>query len=252
VKEIREEYEKEIKRRGKGEIVKRKVDKISFVNILQTEFKFMKEEEEKKKFVKNNFLPVLPFLLCGEEKEREEEDSEREEAENTTVFQFLLESLLLNYSLRSVLLSDERKVLLHKTLLFSLRRDSPFTRTQCLHVLWYLFMEGREEEVKFVMREGGVKCVVVKMREEEEREERVKETGKNALGYCFSCYLGRERIPYRRKEEWKGKEIMREIMWMTEEEDVKETLLLSSPHGIQTFSDVPSFSYGLGMCLHAK
>jgi hypothetical protein len=71
MKEISEEYEKEVERRGKGEIAKRKVDKISFAYLLQIEFMLMKEEEEKK-FVKNNLLPILPFLLSGEDNERKE------------------------------------------------------------------------------------------------------------------------------------------------------------------------------------
>jgi hypothetical protein len=127
VKEISEKYEKEIERRGKGEIMKRRVDKISFVCLLQIEFMLIKEEEEKKKFVKIHLLPILPFLLSDEEKDREEEDSDGEDIENATVFQFLCDYLLNDYSFRPVILSDERKVLLNKTLLFSLRRDSPFT-----------------------------------------------------------------------------------------------------------------------------
>jgi hypothetical protein len=134
VKEIREEYEKEVESRGKGEIVKRRVDKFSFICLLQTEFMLTKEKEEKKQFVKNNLLPVLPFLICFEEKEREEEDSDEEDVENATVFQFLCNYLLTNDSLRSLLVSDERQVLLNKTLLFSLRRDSSFTRRECLNV----------------------------------------------------------------------------------------------------------------------
>jgi hypothetical protein len=144
MKKISSEYEREVERRGKGEIVKRKVDKISLAYLLQIEFMLIKEDEEKKKFVKNNLLPVLPFLLSGEEKEREE-DSEEEDIENGTVFKFLSSSVILNdNSLRSLLLSDERKLLLNKTLLFSLRRDSPFTRRECLDVLLTLFFYGRE------------------------------------------------------------------------------------------------------------
>jgi hypothetical protein len=254
VKEISSEYEKEIDKRGKGEMVTTKVDRISFVCLLQTELMLMNELEEKKKFVKNNLLPVLPFLLCGEEKESKEEDSEEEDVENATVFQFLCDYLLWDDSLRSLLLSDERKVLLNKTLLFSLRRDSPFTRRECLDILYILFSYGREEEVKFVMREGGMKCVVVKMREKEEREEKVKEKGKNAFNRCLCHYLYYgDRIPYRRKKGWKGEEIMREMMWMMEEEDVKETLPMSYPHGVDKYShDLPSFNYYLGMCLHIK
>jgi hypothetical protein len=251
VKERREEYEKEVEGREKGEIEKRKLDKISFVCLLQIEFLLVKEEEEKKRFVKNNILPVLPFLLCGEEKEKEEEDSDGDHVENAIVFQFLCDYLLENDSLRSLLLSDERNLLLNKTLLFSLRRDSPFTRTLCLHVLYLLFHYGREEEMKLVMREGGMKCVVLKMREKEEREKDVKEKGKEALRRCLCRDPYGNRIPYRKKEGWKWKEIMREIMWMMEEEDVKETLIMSYPHGIYYF-DVPSFNYGLGMCLHAR
>jgi hypothetical protein len=249
VKEIREEYEKEVERRGKGEIMKRKVDKISLVCLFQIGIVLMNEEEERKKFVKNNLLPVLPFLLCGEEKEREDEDSDEEDVKNATVFQFLCNYFLRNDFLRSLLLSDERNLLLNKTLSFSLRRDSPFTRTECLIVLWCLFEYGKEEEVRFVMREGGMKCVVLKMREKEEREEKVKWNGKIALRCCLCHDPYGKGIPNRMKEGWKGKEIMREMMWMMEEEDVKETLIMSSPHGISKH-DVPSFSYGLGMCLH--
>jgi hypothetical protein len=53
VKEIREEYEKEVERRGKGESEKRKVDKISFMNLLQTEFMLISEFENEKKKRKN-------------------------------------------------------------------------------------------------------------------------------------------------------------------------------------------------------
>jgi hypothetical protein len=141
VKEIREEYEKEVERREKGEIEKRKVDRISFVCLLQTEFMLMKEGEEKKEFVKNHLLPVLPFVLSGEEKEKEEKDPDSDDVEIATVFQFLWYYLLRDVSLRSLLLSDERKVLLNKTLLFSLRRDSPFTRRECLNVLWGIFRD---------------------------------------------------------------------------------------------------------------
>jgi hypothetical protein len=251
VKEIRKEYKKEIERRGKGEIVKRKVDKISFVCLLQIELKLMKEEEEKKKFVKNNLVPVLSFFLSGEEKEREEEDSNEADVENAIVFLFCCDYLLPNDSFRPLLLSDERKVLLNKTLLFSLRRDCPFTRRECLNVLNLLFYYGREEEVKFVMREGGMKCVVLKMKEKGERG--VKENGKITLRDCFSCVKASRPpiIPYRKKEGWKGEEIMREMMWMMEEEDVDETLIMSYPYGIDN-RDVPSFNYGLGMCLHVK
>jgi hypothetical protein len=66
---------------------------------------------------------------------------------NAIVFRFLCDYLLRNDSLRSLLLSDETKVLVNKTLLFSLRRDSPFTRRECLHVLMILLFCGREEEV---------------------------------------------------------------------------------------------------------
>jgi hypothetical protein len=97
------------------------------------------EEEEKKKFVKKNLLPVLPFLLCGEEKEREEEDSDGEDVENAIVFRFLCDYVLNDDSFRSLLLSDERKVLLNKTLLFILGRDSPLTRREYLNVLDLLF-----------------------------------------------------------------------------------------------------------------
>jgi hypothetical protein len=113
-----------------------------------------------------------------------------------------------------------------------------------------LFCYGREEEVKFVIREGGIKCVVVKMKEKEEREEKVKEKGKEALRYCLYQWPFGDRIPYRMKEGWKGEEITRKMMWMMEEEDVKETLIMSDPDGID-WREVPSFNYGLGMCLHA-
>jgi hypothetical protein len=254
VKEIREEYEKEIERRGKGEIEKRKLDKISFVCLLQTEFKLMEEveEEEEKKFLKNNLLPVLPFLLCSEEKEKEEEDPDEEDVEIATVFRFLWDDLLQNDSFRSLLLSDERKVLLNKTLSFSLRRDSLFTRRECLHVLWNLFEYGTKEEVGFVMSEGGMKCVVSTVREKEEREVQVKWNGKDALIYCLCQDPRGNGIPYRMKEGWKGEKIMREMMWMMEEEDVKETLIMSYPDGIYKRHDVPSFNYGLGMCLHVR
>jgi hypothetical protein len=176
-KEISSEYEKEVERRGEGEIKKKKVDKISFVCLVRTEFMLMKErEEKKKKFVKNNLVSVLRFLLCGEEKEREEEDSDGEDVENASVFQFLSSyDILRNDSLRSLLLSDERKILLNKTLLFSLRRDSPFTRRECLNVVWNLLSHGGEEEVQFVMREGGMKCVVLRMREKKRRKGRESE-----------------------------------------------------------------------------
>jgi hypothetical protein len=211
----------------------------------------MEEEEEKEKFVKNRLLPVLPFLLSCEEKEREEEDSDGD-VEIATFFQFLSSYRLLNdNSVRSLLLSDERKVVLNKTLLFSLRRDSPLTRRQCLNDLEILFFYGREEEVRFVISSGGMKCVALKMREKEEREERVKENGKETLRHCLCHDLDGDRIPYRMKEGWKGKEIMREIMWMMEEEDLKETIIMSYPDEISN-DDVPSFNYGLGMCLHKR
>jgi hypothetical protein len=241
VKEIYSEYEKEVERRGKGEIVKRKVDKILFVNLLQIEFMLMEEEEEKKKFVKNNVLPVLPFLLCDEEKEREEEDSD-EDVKNAIIFQFLCDYFLNDDSFRSLLLSDERKVVLDQTLLFSLRRDSPFTRRQCLNVLWYLFSHGEDEEVQLVIESGRMKRVVLKMKGKEEREEKVKVNGKDALRHCLSQYYHGERIPYRKKEGWKGEEIIREMMWMMEEEDVKETLMMSFPDGISTRYYAPSFN----------
>jgi hypothetical protein len=248
VKEISEEYEREVERRGKGEIVKRKVDKILFVCLLEIEFMLMKEKDKKKKFVKNNLLPVLPFLLSGEEKEREEKDSNGEDVKNAIVFQFLSEELLFCSSFRCLSLSDERKLLLNKALLFSSRKDIPFTRRESLNVLWSLFYHGREDEIQLVIREGGTKCVVLKMTEKEEREEKVKENGKYALRYCLCQEPDRDRIPSRRKQGWKRKEIMREMMWMMEEEDVKEALIMSSLHGIK-FDYVPSFTYGLGMCL---
>jgi hypothetical protein len=209
------------------------------------------EVKEKRKLVKNNLLPVLPFLLCGEEKEREEEGLDGDDVWNATVFQFLWYYLLSNDSLRFLLLSDERKVFLNKTLLFSLRRDSPFTRRECLHVFNYLFYYGSEEEVGLVIESGGIKCVIVKMREKEEREEGVKENGKSALTYCLSYYLDEKRIPYRMKEGWKGEGIMREMMWMIEEDNVKETLVMSCSHGIFKYN-VISFKYGLGLCLHVR
>jgi hypothetical protein len=250
VTEISEGYEKEVERSGKGETEKRKVDKISFVCLLQIELMSIEEEDEKKKFVKNHFLPVLPFLRCGEEKEREKEDSYEDDVEDATIFQFLCKYLLGNDSLRSLLLSDERKILLNKTLLFSFRRDSPFTRRECLNILCVLFRDGKEE-VEFVIREGGTKCVVLRMREKEEREDTVKIYGKYALMYCLFYSHDGNRIPYRMKEGWKGKEIMREMMWMMEEEDVKETLIMSYPSEIYN-DDVPSFNHGLGMCLRVK
>jgi hypothetical protein len=146
VKEMCEEYEKEVERRGKGETVKGKVDKISLFCFLQIELMLSEdEEEERRKFVKNNLLPVLPFLLCGEEKEGEEEDSDGEEIRNAIVFYFFCDDRLLqNDSLRFVLLSDERKVFLLKTLFFCLRRDAPLTRRECLNVLEIVFNHGRE------------------------------------------------------------------------------------------------------------
>jgi hypothetical protein len=52
---------------------------------------------------------------------------------------------LLRYdSIRPLVLSDERKVLLNKTRLFSLRRYSPFTRREWLTVLYFLFRWWRE------------------------------------------------------------------------------------------------------------
>jgi hypothetical protein len=251
VKEISSEYEKEVERIREGEIVKRKVDKISFVSVLLIEFMLIKEEEEKKKFVKNHFLPVLPFLLCGEEKEREEEEGKGEDVDNATVFHFIWCYFLYDDSLPSLLLSDERNFLLNKTLLFSLRRDSPFTRIECMNVLWSLFQYGKEEEVKFVIREGGMKCIVLKIREKEEREEKVKRNGKEDLTYYLCQNPFEDRIPTRMKEGWKGKELMRKMIWMMEEEDVKETLIMSSPHEIFNYS-VFSFNYSLGMCLRVR
>jgi hypothetical protein len=249
VYKISEEYEKEIERRGKGEIVKRKVDKISFVCLLQMEFMLMKEEE-KDMLVKNNLVPVLPFLLSDEEKEREEEDSNEKDIKNTTIFRFLSYSLIKDDSLRSLLLSDERKVLLNKTLLFSLRRDIPFARRECPNVLDRLFFYGKGEELRSVISSGGMKCVVSKMREKEKREEGVKENGKNGLICCLCYNPYGNRILYRRKEGWKGEEIRRKIMWMIEEEDLKETLTMYSPHRIFYCNEIYSFNYGLGMCLH--
>jgi hypothetical protein len=97
-----------------------------------------------------------------------------------------------------------------------------------------------------------MKCVVLKMREKEEREEKVKNMGKYALNCCLCHYSSGDSTPYRMEEGWKGKEIMREMMWMMEEEDMKETLIMSSPHGIYSGDDVLSFNYGLGMCLHVR
>jgi hypothetical protein len=250
VKGLSEKYEKEVERRGKREIGKRKVDKISFSSLLQIESMLMKEEEEEQKeFVKNNLVPALPFLLYGSEKEREEKESDGEDVENVTVFQFFWDYLLSNDSLRPLLLLDERKILLNKTLLFSLRRDSPFTRRECLNVLEILFSYGKEKEVRFVISSGGMKCVVLKIGEKEEREENVNEKGNNALRYCLSNGRYGDRIPRRRKEGWKGEKIMREMMCVMEEEDVKETVIMSYPYGIDYY-DVPSFNYGLGIYLH--
>jgi hypothetical protein len=41
---------------------------------------------------------------------------------------------------------------------------------------------------------------------------------------------------------------MREMMRMMEEEDLKDSLFMSYPDGIRN-DLVPSFNYGLGMCL---
>jgi hypothetical protein len=102
-----------------------------------------------------------------------------------------------------------------------------------------------------VISSGGIKCVVLKMREKEEREEKVKEKGKDAVRYCLCYDPNGDNIPYRKTKGWKGKEIMREMMWMIEEEGMKEIVIMSCSHQISN-DDVPSFNHGLGMCLHEK
>jgi predicted RNase H-like nuclease len=114
-----------------------------------------------------------------------------------------------------------------------------------------LFKYGKEEEVQSVIGEGGMKCVALKMKEKEDREEKVKENGKTALIFCLCQDPDGDGILTRMKEGWKGEEIMREMMLIMEEEDVKKTLIMSNPNEISK-DDVLSFNYGLGMCLHAK
>jgi hypothetical protein len=118
--------------------------------------------------------------------------------------------------------------------------------------LRFSFFNKKEKEVRFVISSGGMKCDVVMMREKEEREDKVKENGKVAIIDCLCYSHYGNGIAYRMKEGWKGEEIMREMMWMIEEEDVKESLFMLFPYGINSFYGVPAFNYGLGMCLHVR
>jgi hypothetical protein len=111
-------------------------------------------------------------------------------------------------------------------------------------VLFILFFWGRKEEVGFMIVSTGMKCIVLELNE--------KEKGKDALNRCLrKDLLFGNKIPNRMQEGWKGKAVIREMMWMMEEEAVKETLIMSYSYGI-SIDDVPSFNYGLGMCLHVK
>jgi hypothetical protein len=211
----------------------------------------MKKGTTKKKCVKNNLLPVLPFLLSSEEKEQELNKSDEEDFEKSYIFHFFWATFLFDKSLRSLLISDKQHPFLNKILLFSFRGNSPFTRRECLTVLKILLGVGAEEDVKFVSREGGMKCVVSRMRGNEERKEMVKENGKSTFIYCLcKCPYG-DRSLYRMKEGWKSEEIMREMMWRMEEEDLVESVIMWSSAGLDKWDGV-SINDGLGVCRSVK
>jgi hypothetical protein len=97
-----------------------------------------------------------------------------------------------------------------------------------------------------------MKGVMLKMREQEEREGEVKEIGKVLFRHdlCHKPYGNR--IQFRKKEGWKRKEMMREMMGMMEEEDVKESLIISFLDRLSQQNKVSSFNYGFGISLRVK
>jgi hypothetical protein len=76
-------------------------------------------------------------------------------------------------------------------------------------------MFGREREVEWIVKEGGMLAVVRRVREKEERN-------RNVTSYaCWAAvsFLRPSSARIRRvREEWKGKKEWREVMWMMEEE----------------------------------
>jgi hypothetical protein len=89
------------------------------------------------------------------------------------------------------------------------------TRAMSLLLLHTLFIEGRESEVKWEVKEGGVLAVIRRVREKDERNRDVLCCGCLAADQFLHLWSSQIR---RVRGEWKGKKEWREVMWMMEEE----------------------------------
>jgi hypothetical protein len=83
-------------------------------------------------------------------------------------------------------------------------------------MLWItLFEKGGEGEVEWMVKEGGVRSMIRRVREKKERNSYVMYFTCWAAGAFLRPWLGGIR---RVRKEWKGKKEWREVMWMMEEE----------------------------------
>jgi hypothetical protein len=241
VRKSREKIEKEVmERRKRGEKGKVRMNEFKFIlaNLLVIEWKIIHGSQSTEfSFIKDILLPLSEEILSiEEEKEEKEEEEIFLPPDSFNGDPFILStiwesSLFSDSSLYAYLLCcSERKVLFGNIISHSLFPSPPSTRLSSLEIIQHLFFRGSIEEVKWVMREGGMNVVLKKMREKKEREEEVwKSNVEGMKKFLHSSYYGRKR----RREETKGMKEMREGRWKIEREGGCDSLIsfLSSPFG---------------------
>jgi hypothetical protein len=231
LRETREKVEKEMmerrKRGDKGDRRRTKEMKFILANLLYIEWKvFYYYQSTESSFIRNILLPLSEKNLSIEEEEEEEEEKASLPPDSLNGDSLILSTIRdssLSYSSHhaDLLCCSERKVLFGNILSHSSFPFPPSTRLSSLNILENLFHHESTEEVKWVMREGGVIVVLRKMREKKEREDEVMKCNVNVLNeFLHSSEWERKR----RREEMKGMKEWREEMWKIEKEGGSDSL----------------------------
>jgi hypothetical protein len=203
--------ERVLKGRDEGKnVVEECEERMSLVSLLCCEYLLSNDEK------KNEFMRDVLFSLSTSLLDISHFTPKCDEADLFLTHLFSLLQLCCEYpTYRSLLCCEKGRLQFGRILSMCNESGLDETRGISLELLRALFSWGEESEVAWMVKEGGIRTVIRRVREKEERNRHFMHNACWAAAEFLRPYSD----PIRRlREEWKGKKEWREVMWMMEEE----------------------------------